>query len=83
MTTATQITRVNEDNVIEWMAQHGRVGYRNEIIELETRYDEIRAEAGRYGQYCEFTQETLRKIKAEIAEVKAAAWDRFIDWATD
>lgn len=78
-----QITKVNIDNVVAWMEQHGRPCYAIQINELQCTRSEIEAEAGRYGQFCEFTQKTLKQIDEAIAEVKQAAWDRFYDWATD
>jgi hypothetical protein len=70
-------------NVVGWMADHGHPGYLNEIHVLESLRDETIGDAGRYWQYCEFTQAVLAKIDASIAEVRRTAWDRYDDWATD
>jgi hypothetical protein len=71
------------DKAVEWMTKHGRPGYANEIEALRATRNEVIGDAGRYWQDCPFTQETLRKIDAEIEEVKQAALDRYDDWASD
>jgi hypothetical protein len=77
------ITRVNIDNVVDWMAEHGRTCYVNMIEVVRCTMREIEAEAGRHGKFCEFTQKSLRQCREEIEEIKQSAWDRFEDWATD
>ena len=74
---------MTEDGAVEWMTKNGRPGYANEINALEAIKSETIGEAGRYWQFCEFTQEKVRKIEAEIAEVKRAAYDRYDDWVSD
>ena len=74
---------INEDTVIEWMAEQGRTGYAAEINALLATRDEIFAEAGPNGKFCPFVQRQLAQIDAEVAEVKRAAYDRYQDWASD
>ncbi len=74
---------MTQDRAVEWMAEHGITGYATAIRDLLDYADEVRAEAGRYWQYCTFTQAQLRKIEEEIAEIKQAALDRYEDWASD
>lgn len=81
--TTDMIRRVNEDNVVDWMTEHGHPEYATQIRELLDRKNEIIGDAGRYWQHCEVTQATLTKIDAEVAEIKRRAWERYYDWATD
>lgn len=76
-------THINEETAIFWMHDRGKVSYLNNVRALEACIDETIAEAGRYGQYCEFTQARVKAIKEQIAEEKQAAYDRYQDWATD
>ncbi len=70
-------------NAVNWMYDHGHKGYADKINELRSVRDETIGEAGRYWQFCEFTQKALAKIDAEILEIEQAAQDRYDDWATD
>jgi hypothetical protein len=70
-------------DAVDWMFAHGHKGYAREIADLQSVKDEIRAEAGRYGHLCPFTQADLAKVDAQIEEVRRAAYDRFDDWRTD
>lgn len=57
--------------------------YLDRIHAVMSHMDEIEAEAGRYGQYCEITQRQLKQMRAEIDEIERDAEDRYTDWATD
>lgn len=47
--------------------------YEESLHALAASHDEIRAEAGRYGDQCEYTQETLRSIRTQARDTVAAA----------
>ena len=70
-------------DIVEWMAKYGHVSYRDRIRDLQERIDLTQAEAGRYGQYCEYTMADIKKMKQEIDEIEAEAEDRYMDWVTD
>jgi hypothetical protein len=74
---------MTEDGAVEWMAKHGRPGYAAKIHELEARINEYIGDAGRYWQDCPVTMGFIKSIRAEIDEIKRAAWDRYDDWASD
>lgn len=44
------------------LARAGRPGFYESYVELAATYDEISAEAGRYGHLCDFTRETLGMV---------------------
>jgi hypothetical protein len=69
--------------IIAFMTDNGHTGYRRELEEIAATFDEVRAEAGPNGQFCEVTQDELRKIQARYDEVVQAAIDRYEDWASD
>jgi hypothetical protein len=71
------------DRAVEWMSENGRTCYADMINALQCTRSETIGDAGRYWQLCEFTQATLRKIDAEIEDVKQRALDRYEDWASD
>lgn len=70
-------------NAVEWMANNGHPSYAREINDLKCVIDEIKGDAGRNWQFCEFTLASIAKVKAQITEVEEAALDRYQDWATD
>lgn len=47
--------------------------FEDSLWELQSTRSEIRAEAGRYGDQCEFTQETLRSIDRDIEQLRRQA----------
>jgi hypothetical protein len=71
-----------ENKIIDFMTRHGR-HYADRMHALEASWDEVHAEAGRYGQFCEFTQAKLREIEAYRDEVVSDAVERYEDWASD
>ena len=70
-------------NIVEWMAKYGHTSYLDRIRDLQERIDLTIAEAGRYWQFCEYTQSDLKKMRQEIEEIEHEAEDRYNDWATD
>jgi hypothetical protein len=70
-------------DIIKWMSDHNHPGYAAEINEINSVKDEVKAEAGPNWQLCPFTQEWLKKLDQEIADVRAEAQDRYDDWASD
>jgi hypothetical protein len=74
---------MTHDGAVEWMARHGHPEYANQIRDLKDHKNEIIGDAGRYWQYCEFTQAALAKIDAKIEEIGRRAWERYEDWRTD
>ena len=53
----------------------GRDEINQRIAELEEERMETLSDAGRYGAYCEFTQERCAKISDEIARLKGLLGD--------
>jgi tRNA splicing ligase len=43
---------------------------RDQITDLENRISEIKGDAGRYWQECEFTQRQIKLIRQEIARLR-------------
>lgn len=70
-------------DVVRWMADHGHPGYANEINALECTINEIKGDAGRYWDQCEFTRGTIAKIRDAIETVRREAQDRYDDWVSD
>ncbi len=71
------------NQIIQWMADHGHTSYETQINDLNATRWEVISDAGRYWQFCEFTQRTLGQIEAQIEEIKQRALDRYEDWASD
>jgi hypothetical protein len=70
-------------DAVEWMAAHNHPEYANMIHACKCTASEIIGDAGRYWQFCPITQEALKKIDAEIEDIRDRAYDRWYDWATD
>ena len=70
-------------NAVDWMYRNGHPSYANQINDLEMTIDEFKSEAGANWQFCEYTLDTIAKIRKEIEEIRGAAEDRYQDWATD
>lgn len=72
-------------DVVEWMAEHGRPEYRIQIENLLAQRDEITAEVATAGGISWFGDHRvqLAMIDAEVDDIRAAAYERFTDWATD
>lgn len=57
--------------------------FSDQIHALECQAEEYRAEAGPYGDQCEYTQKVLRMIAKECAELEQLAYDRYDDLRSD
>ncbi len=73
----------HERRILNWMQEHGHPGYWNEINSLLDQFSEFVGEAGPGGNHCQFTQETLDRIDAQVAEIARSAIDRYDDWRSD
>lgn len=73
----------DETSALDWMTVNGRPGYWQRVNTLHEHFDEVVAEAGPGGNYCEITQARLDAIDAEIAEEAMDAIERIRDWASD
>lgn len=50
---------------------------------LMEQHDEYAAEAGPYGDLCEYTAEMLAPLKVEIDDRLQTILERYADWASD
>lgn len=50
---------------------------------LLEQHDEYAAEAGPYGDLCEYTVEMLARLEAEIDDRLQTILERYADWASD
>jgi hypothetical protein len=68
---------------VAWFAEHGRTCYAEQIHAVQATKSEVIAEAGPNGHLCPFVAEQVRKLDAEIEEIRRAAADRYDDYASD
>jgi peptidoglycan hydrolase CwlO-like protein len=68
-------------DVVAWFADRGIPGYANEINQIENTINEVRGEAGRYGDQCPFTQERIEGLRKQIEEVRQSAEERYGGYA--
>lgn len=69
--------------VLAFMTKQGHGGYANEIAELSDTFMLTQGEAGPGHGFCQFTQESLDRIDAQIKDVVQSAVDRYDDWVSD
>lgn len=68
--------------ILRFMDQRGLTSYNRDISELQATFEELQAEAGPNGRYCEVVQGQLDRIDHEIWAIADAATERYDDWAS-